>query len=73
MLFVVIVGAMLASGVALLPPNDYQPSRPLYAAGCLAVAAALALLSRRQALWLRSGAIALAVIFSVVFVVTLFM
>jgi len=34
-------------GVRYLPPNDYQPSRPLYAFGWLVAAAAGYLLTRK--------------------------
>jgi hypothetical protein len=73
MLFVVVVGTVLISGVAFLPLHDYQPSRPLFAAGCLLLAAILAFLLRKQRRWLRSGAVILTGASAGVFLLSLFM
>ena len=73
-LFIVaLVGSVMAWGYQFLPPDDYQPSRPIYTA-CWLIAAVGAYISlRRRNQFAASVARVLAVIIACVFVLTMFM
>jgi hypothetical protein len=72
-LIVVVVGAIMACGIVFLPPADYQPSRPIYAACCLVACFAAYLALRRAHPVLSSAALRLSWVFAEVFAVALFM
>ena len=55
-LFLGVWCGVAAWGAQFLPPEDYQPSRPIYAACWLLAASILFIATGRQASWLRSAA-----------------
>jgi len=66
------VCVVAAWGFQLLPPDDYQPSRPLYALGWLLGSVLTFVMARKKTLP-RSAARMLIVIFAGLFVITLLM
>lgn len=62
-----------ALGFQLLPQDDYQPSRPLYALGWLGAALGLYIWSRRRHDFVKSLARMLIVIFAILLTITLLM
>ena len=70
---VLAVGAFAGGLATYLPPGDYQPSRPLWAGGLLLAALAAFWVTRGKLAWIHSATRWLVVMFSALFLFTLFM
>ncbi len=70
---VLTVGAIAGALGTFLPPDDYQPSRPLWAGGLLLAGLAAFWFIRGQIAWVHSATKWLAVMFGALFLFTLFM
>lgn len=72
-LFVGIVCGIAAFGYSFLPPDDYQPSRPIYAGSWLVVSLVLVFIVRRHASWLSGASKSLVAIFAFLLLISFLM
>jgi hypothetical protein len=62
-----------AFGLRFLPAGDYQPSRPIYTFIALVIALLVWATKGRTPIWIWSAGRMLTIMFSVIFILTLFM
>lgn len=73
LLFIGVYCAIAAYGSGFLPADDYQPSRPIYAAGWLVGAIVLLIACKESQAWLVSAAKSLVAIFAFVLLISFLM